>query len=198
MATAQRRSNNRIETLLDAAASRFARQGYHVTTMREIASAAGMLPGSVYYHFPSKELLLLAVYQEGVNRLCARVDEAMDATGDDPWARLERALVAHLETVLDKSDYARVLIRVLPDALPDIAKELTELRSSYEERFSTLIHALPLPDSTDRTMLRLFLLGAANWAEIWYRPGLASPEEIARRFSCMLRTPLEVPDGTRC
>ena len=153
-----------------------------------------MLPGSVYYHFPSKEQLLLAVYREGVDRICARVDAALERAGDDPWDRLEVALAAHLETVLDQSDYARVLIRVLPDQLPDIAPELTELRGAYETRFTALVRALRLPRSVDRTLLRMLLLGAANWAEIWYRPGGASPPVIARRFVDMLRKPLEPLD----
>ena len=72
MALATRRSNNRIEPLLDAAAARFAHQGYHETTVREIAADVDMLPGSVYYHFSSKHALLLAVYEEGVNRVSSR------------------------------------------------------------------------------------------------------------------------------
>ena len=191
MATPQRRINNRIELLLDAAAARFARQGYRETTIREIAADVGMLPGSMYYHFPSKEHLLFEVYRQGVDRLCARVDAAVGPDCTDGWDRLEHMLAAHLETVLDRSDYARVLIRVLPDTLPDIASELQVLRDAYELRLAAAIGALPLPDGVDRTMLRLFVLGAANWAEIWYRPEQAPPADIAHRFISMLRQPLD-------
>ena len=59
------RSNNRRAAILDAAAYRFRRQGYAATTMREVASDADMLAGSMYYHFSSKDALLLAVHQEG-------------------------------------------------------------------------------------------------------------------------------------
>jgi TetR/AcrR family transcriptional regulator, cholesterol catabolism regulator len=192
MTAPQRRSNNRLDLLLDAAASRFARHGYRETTVREIAAAVDMLPGSVYYHFPSKERLLLAVYREGVSRVCARVDGAIDTAGPEPWARLELALVAHLDCVLDRSDYARVMLRVLPDSLPDIAADLVALRDSYEQRFKRLVDALPLPDPVDGALLRLFLLGAANWSEIWYRPGRATPADIARRFLHMLREPMDL------
>lgn len=188
----RRRSTNRIAPLLDAAAGFFARKGYGDSTMREIAEAVDMLPGSVYYHFKSKERLLLAVYQEGVDRLCEHVDEAVDSCNGDPWKTLERALEAHLETVLDQSDYARVLIRVTPDTLPDIADDLSGLRAAYEKRFETLIKALKLPRSIDRSLLRLFLLGGANWAELWYQPERSSPAKIARSFIKMLKEPLDV------
>ena len=50
------RGNNRRAAVLDAAAYRFRRQGYAATTMRDIAADAGMLAGSLYYHFPSNLL----------------------------------------------------------------------------------------------------------------------------------------------
>ena len=190
MAEPQRRLNSRLELLLDAAAHRFARQGYRETTVRDVAAAIDMLPGSVYYHFSSKEQLLLAVYRQGVQRLCVRADAALGTAGTDPWDRLEALLVAHLETALDQSDYARVLIRVLPDQVPGVASELASLRADYEVRFRQAVDALPVADGTDRKLLRLLLLGAANWSEIWYTPGQATPADIARHFVKMLREPL--------
>ena len=49
------RSHNRLQAVLDAGAKLFATKGYKATTMRDIASEAGMLPGSLYYHFESKQ-----------------------------------------------------------------------------------------------------------------------------------------------
>ena len=56
------RSHNRLQAVLDAGAKLFATKGYKATTMRDIASEAGMLPGSLYYHFESKQDLLLEIY----------------------------------------------------------------------------------------------------------------------------------------
>ena len=55
--------------LLDAAATKFAEQGYHATTIRELAAATAMTPGAIYFHVPNKQSLLLAVYEEGVQRI---------------------------------------------------------------------------------------------------------------------------------
>ena len=57
------RQDNRRQQLLDVAARLFRERGYHVTSMRDIAREVGMLSGSIYYHFPSKEEMLLAVYE---------------------------------------------------------------------------------------------------------------------------------------
>ncbi len=169
---------------------RFAAKGYRETTIREISNAIGMLPGSVYYHFPSKHELLLAVYEEGVRRMLEQLEEAHDAN-EDPWRQVERTLVAHLEAILDQSDYARVLISVRPEHVPEVSAALRKLRDRYERHFRDLVEALPLPPSTDRGLLRLMLIGAANWSQIWYRPGGRSPAEIGAAFVGFLRKPLD-------
>lgn len=175
------RQDNRREVILDASAGLFSRRGYHATSLREIAAAAGMLPGSVYYHFASKDELLLAVYAEGVERIASRVDAAVERKRA-ARARLRAACVAHLETLLERSDYAQVVVRVLPDDAPAIAQKLADLRNDYERRFSRLIDHLELPRQVDRKLLRLGLLGALNSAQIWYRPDGDAPQIIAGRL----------------
>lgn len=187
----QRQRNNRLEQLLDAAASHFAAKGYRETTIRGISGTIEMLPGSVYYHFPSKHELLLAVYEEGVRRMLRRLEAAPGTRSPDPWKRVEATLVAHLDAILDQSDYARVLIAVRPDQVPEVSGELRALRDQYETHFAKTIADLPLPRGTDRRMLRLMLIGAANWAQIWYDPRGQSPAQIGKAFVDLLRKPLE-------
>lgn len=176
------RADNRLSDVLDAAARLFAARGYSATSMRDIAQACGMLPGSLYYHFPAKEDLLVAVYEAGVRELIAP-GEAAVAREADPWQRLEAACAAHLETVLRRSDYAQVLVRVLPSDVPPAAARLKALRAEYESLFRRLVTALPLPADADRRVLRLMLLGAINWARFWFDPGgRETPRSLARKF----------------
>src|SRR5215210_7747335 len=107
----QRRASSRLPQLLDEAAHAFAQRGYAAASVREIVGPVGMLPGSLYCHFATKEALLVAVYREGVERIGAAVDAAV-AAFDEPWQRLEAACVAHLATLLDQTDYSQVVIRV--------------------------------------------------------------------------------------
>lgn len=179
------RQDNRRHALLDAAAARFADQGFHATSTRELAAAVGMLPGSIYYHFPSKSDLLVAVYDEGVRRIEAAVERAIAAEAE-PWARLEAACSAHLETLLDGSAYARVVVRVQPGDDDQANAALIALRDRYEGLFQRLIAALDLPDAHARRALRLLLLGALNWVQHWYRPGRDAPRTIVRRFMALL------------
>ncbi len=182
-----RRGTSRLPRLLDEAARAFAQRGFAAASVREIVGPVGMLPGSLYCHFATKEALLAAVYKEGVERIGAAVDAA-SVDIEDPWQRLEAACVAHLKSLLDQTDYSQVVIRVRPSDAPAAEAELIGLRDSYERRFSRLVAALPLARATDRTMLRLMLVGALNWSQTWYRPGgAATPERIARRFVATLK-----------
>jgi AcrR family transcriptional regulator len=185
-----KRANNRNEVLLDAASSLFAAGGYAATSMRDIAKATGMLPGSIYYHFPSKADLLMAIYERGVDRICDRHDRLI-AASTDPWERLEIALANHILTVTEGSDDVGVLNRVLPGQVPEREAELVALRDRFEERVRVLVDGLPLPDGVDRRILRLMVIGATSWTQNWYRPGKTRPEQIAAQYCAYLRQPLD-------
>lgn len=184
------RADNRLPLILDEAARLFAAQGFHGTSVRDIVRAIDMLPGSLYYHFATKEALLAAVYAEGVRRISEAVKDAI-ADRRDPWERLEAACIAHLEGLLDSGDYAQVVIRVRPGDAPSVAAELTRLRDGYERLFVELVQALPLARGIDRRSLRLMLLGALNWTQTWYRAGRDNPRGIAKRFVALLRDQLD-------
>jgi len=180
------RPDNRRTLLLDEAARLFGAQGYDSTSMRDIATAVGMLPGSLYYHFPSKEDLLVAVYTIGMEQMLEAVLTAI-ASATDPWERLEAAAAAHLGTLLDRRGYAAAVIAVRPSSATAVRAELVRQRDRYEATFHDLVAALPLGPHQDRQFLRLALLGALNWTLAWYRPGGDSPEVIARHLVAQFR-----------
>jgi len=190
-ATEAKRQSNRWQALLDSAATKFAEQGYHATTIRELAAATAMTPGAIYFHFPNKQALLLAVYEEGVQRILDRIEGAVRERMA-AWDRLESAVAAHLESILDASAYARVIIRILPGDVPEISPELTKLRDRYEARFRALFAEIDLPADRDPKLARLFILGAINWTPVWYRPRGLSIPELARELLAPLRALAEV------
>ncbi len=185
-------ADSRLPQVLDAAARLFRSQGFEGTSVRDIARAVGMLPGSLYCHFATKEELLTAVYVKGVQQISSAVQAVVNQQAD-PWARLEAACVAHLEAILHDDDYAQVVIRVRPADVAVVHPVLIDLRNRYEALFTELIRALPLKRGTDRRALRLMLIGALNWSQTWYRPdGQFKPRVIAHKFVALLRQGQEV------
>lgn len=177
----------RRRLILDAAARLFAAEGYDRTSIRDIARNVGLLPGSVYHYFPSKRALFLAVHREGFEHTLGRVRAAAGSSGD-PWECLRRACEAHIESIVGGTSIDRLagsnLARVQND---DLLQEIGPHRAAYEAVFRTLIDALPLREGTDRSLLRLFLLGGMNWVYLWYREGKRTPREIAAAMVDMLR-----------
>ncbi len=184
-ARAPRRDNRRRE-LLDAAAALFNAHGFDACSVRDIAAAIGMPPGSLYYHFRSKEELFVAVHEEGIRRISEDIDAAL-AGVDEPWTRLERAAAAHLKAILNDSEYAAVVVRAFPAFDGPARRRLIELRDRYEDVFRGLVEALPLGPDVDRKYFRLVLLGAMNWSQRWFNAGGDAPETIAAEIVELLR-----------
>jgi AcrR family transcriptional regulator len=193
MATTRKpHTDSRLPQVLDAAARLFRTQGFGGTSVRDIARAVGMLPGSLYCHFATKEELLSAVYLKGVEQISTGVQTVVDKH-KDPWDRLEAACVAHLESILRDDDYAQVVIRVHPADVPAANQNLIDLRNRYEALFIALVKALPLRSGTDRRSFRLLLIGALNSSQTWYRAsGKDTPRAIAHKFIALLRQGQEV------
>jgi AcrR family transcriptional regulator len=175
-------SRVRRERLIAAAAAVLERKGYEGASLREICALAGILPGSLYYHFRSKEDLFITLHAEGFRQLNEAVDTAL-ARHAEPWARLEAACAAHLSLLVAGEDASLVTgTSLFQTAPPALQRRLNRDRDAYEARFRELIGALGLPAGVDATLLRLNLLGALNWTRIWYRPGRKTPQQLAHEL----------------
>lgn len=175
------RSDNRRQELMAAAAHLFNQRGYDATSMRDIAREAGMLAGSMYYHFSSKDDLIVATYEEGKRLISTAVVEAVDGV-DDPWERLTQAAIAHMNTLFGGNNFSILLCADISRTAPTLRSRLIEIRDSYDKLFMDLIEDLPLPDDIDKGLLRLSLLGSLNWSSSWYRPGGQTPAQIGAFF----------------
>jgi AcrR family transcriptional regulator len=173
--------DTRRRDIMRAAARLVAEHGYAGTSMRDIAAAVGMLPGSLYYHFPSKDVLIEEIFDHGTALLSAVIEAAIVGAAD-PWARLERACVAHLEAQLSDSSFGPVILSESLKTPPALRARLVAHRDRYESVFVTLVAALDLPETIDRSIYRLSLLSTLNAVGAWYRPGGKPPAYIARQI----------------
>lgn len=182
--------DKRRDKLLVIAARCFNEQGYDAASMRDIAKAMEILPGTIYYYFPSKESLLVAVHQEGARRISARIEAALaKMASDDPWERLSEASAAYLESMLGVDrDLCAVIIAEFPRRHSKALRaQLLASRQMVEDHFRKLVADLPLRRGIDRSLWRLALLGQIAWTHAWYKKGGQSPGEIGRKLVELLR-----------
>ncbi|TMV13674.1 TetR/AcrR family transcriptional regulator [Arenibacterium halophilum] len=178
---------NRRADILRAAGTLMAAKGYDATSMRDISASVGMLPGSVYYHFPSKEALFVELHKDVVQAMTARVREAVEGVSD-PWERLRLSARAHLEGLTQNDNLVAIVSPQFIRDQTEVAKVVTDHRREYEQIFRDIFAALDLPEGTDATILRLGLFGSLNWVPVWYEPdGPRQPAEISDQFVAVLK-----------
>lgn len=182
---------NRKPDMLNAAAHLFSTCGFNGTSMRMVAERAKVRPASLYYHFPSKAEMLVAVYQQSAVQMSAYVLTAIEGE-TDPWRRLELACCAHLRALLAGIDYVQVTFSESPRRYkPELRDRLILERDRYERIFRDLIDALPIRGNANRKYFMLTLFGATAWTRMWYRPGGDEPEKIARNILAIVRRGVE-------
>jgi TetR/AcrR family transcriptional regulator, cholesterol catabolism regulator len=184
-------TTTRREELLAIAARLFAQKGFRNTTVRDIADAAGILSGSLYHHFDSKESMvdeILSTFQE---ELFGQYDEIL-ASSDDARRKLERAVLVsfdaidkhHDEVAIYQNDAAHLL------GFERFAYLGTRNQQSREVWLRLLqdgIDAGVLRDDLDLELTYRFIRDTVWVAVSWYRPGgRRTHTEIARQYLTIL------------
>ncbi len=181
----------RRSELLATAAEVFAEQGYNATTVRKIADHAGMLAGSLYYHFDSKESMLEEILRTFLDELWDGYDTVLGA-GLGPRETLQ-ALVTESFREIDRHRAAVAIYQKESRQL--VAQERFAFLAASQRRFEKAWLATLERGVAERAFradldVRLtyrFVRDTVWVAASWYRPGgQHSPEEIARQYLSMV------------
>jgi AcrR family transcriptional regulator len=180
-----RRSNRTREAILRAAAGVFRDRGFSETGMRDIAAAAQLSPGNLYYYFKSKAELLYFCQDHSVKRMLQAARD-LESARLAPAARLRRLIVSHLSCMLDQLDGAAAHTEV--DALPEpLRRRIVAGRDRYERAVRRIVAAGMRRGAfvrSDPALVTRALLGALNWTARWYRPdGKLPPATVAQQFA---------------
>lgn len=188
-------TTQRKEQIVQTAGAMFSRQGYHATTMRDIARELNMQGGSLYAHIESKEDMLWALVERAADHFQAAVAPlaALPLPAAD---RLRRMLAAHVDVVTRNLDSATVFFHEWRFLSADRRAHIAAQRDAYEALYRRVIQdgitAGEFPGA-DARMGSLLILSAGNWLYQWFRPDGALPAEaVADQFADMILA------GLRC
>jgi AcrR family transcriptional regulator len=135
----------RQERILHAAVACFARQGYHGTTMEQIATKAGIAKGAAYVYFPSKEVIFLALYdtwgctlREEIMAALARLTPMERASARLLLRTIVEVTGRHVQT---EAATCRVLMegRTLAAYVPAIAERVATEQAHAQAQLTALI-----------------------------------------------------------
>jgi AcrR family transcriptional regulator len=179
-----------VRGLLEAAGQLFRIKGFAATTVREIAEAAGVWPGTLHYYFPTKESILLALMEEGIGSAEAGFRAALEES-EDPVERIRLAIRNHIRMLVGDKHGTYVLLYEGRGLEGDARAAMVRLRDRYDAMWDGLLYQAlgtgRLRTNLDVRLTRLMILGAVNWVAQWYSGGKGrSPEEIASQFADLM------------
>ena len=178
---------SRRDELLDLAATMFAERGLRATTVRDIADSAGILSGSLYHHFKSKEQMVEEVLRDFLDWLFARYQEIVE-TEPNPLERLKGLFMASFEAIEHR--HAQVVI------YQDEAKRLSSLpqfdfvdirnkeqRKMWLDLLNEGIEQGCFRPDIDVDVVYRFIRDT-TWVSVrWYQPGgPLTAEEVGRQY----------------
>ena len=166
---------SRRDELLQLAATMFAERGLRATTVRDIADSAGILSGSLYHHFKSKEQMVEEVLKDFLDWLFTRYDEIVAGT-TDPLERVKGLFMVSFEAIEHR--HAQVVI------YQDEAKRLNPLpqfeflddRNREQRRMWVEVLKQGVAEGSFRPDLDVDLvyrfIRDTTWVSVrWYQPG---------------------------
>jgi TetR/AcrR family transcriptional regulator, cholesterol catabolism regulator len=168
--------------ILDAATELFYEKGYHATSMREVAAAAGIKAASVYNHFSGKEQILFDVAHGTMKEMLAG-GRAAAASAASPEAELRRLVEFHVRYSAQNRLRAKVADDQLHALKPARRKRVQEIRDDYERLFRDVLtrgrdqHGWQVDDVAVVTFAVATMASAVG---VWYREdGRLSADAIA-------------------
>jgi TetR/AcrR family transcriptional regulator, cholesterol catabolism regulator len=187
----------RPDQIMDIAARQFRARGYAAVSLRDIATEAGMRTPSLYYHFPSKDDLVIAVMNRGITVVREAVTAALAALPPETedFARLGTAMRAHLRALHGLSDYTSANVRIfgqLPEALR--RANLPE-RRAYQAIWADLLSPTCAGNPEVLAVRVPFVIGALNATLEWFDPARGDLDALADQLGRVLLTGLKEQGG---
>jgi AcrR family transcriptional regulator len=187
----QRGEAVRQAELLGIAADLFADRGYVATTVRDIAEEAGILSGSLYHHFDSKESMIDAILSNFIEQTLSRY-EAVLAEGHGPTEAFEGLVRVSLESMVG----SRSAILIYQNEARFLAAEprfayLREAHRKFEGIWTKVlkegISSGEFRENIDPKLVYRLVRDTVWTAPRWYRPGGSlKPEKIIEQYLAVL------------
>lgn len=164
-----------------AALQRFANQGYHATTLRQLAQDLGVTPAAFYYHYRKKEEIIVDLIQDTVQHDLAEFKRITSESGDNVVnSMIHRHVVLNCVAQVEANIVAREW-QFLPEPYLGRVRGLIQ---EYQHEFTTAIGKSYNIDSKSLALTTRAILAMGASVSQWYRPdGDMSPDDIADEFT---------------
>lgn len=180
---------HRREDVIAAAERLFAQRGFQATSVRDIADALQLQPGSLYAHIESKDDLLWDIVSAAADRFFEAANPVIESDLVTT-EKLRRLITAHVGVITGNLAAAAVYSTEWRHLEEQRRREFADRRDQYESIVRGLVHDSIREGvfaAVDEKFATLLILSSINWIYQWYSPdGPMTPEEIAKKLTDML------------
>jgi AcrR family transcriptional regulator len=175
----------RRDEILGQARELFSRFGFRGVTLDEIGTVVGITGPAIYRHFPNKESLLVAIFEEHTTRLMADVRHARESA-TSPYHMLELLAESQIDLCLDERAMTQVYINEARNLPPAIRARVDTRRREYVRAWGDALAAVRPDLSRGERRVRVF---AGMWAinSLGYYTANIEQQDLRRivRRSCL-------------
>ncbi len=164
--------DHKLDSLLADAARIFAEDGYHRTSMRDLARASNVSLSGLYYYVESKEELLYLIQSRNFDAVIGRLREELVGV-TDPVERLSRFVENHLDYFVSHIPEMKVLSHEAKSLSGDYLARVTETKREYTRIMMDILADVEEtrgPAHANRRVAAYALFGMMNWIYTWYDP----------------------------
>lgn len=177
---ARERSDKR-DAVLHAAVRLFNLNGFHATSLDDVAAVLAVTKPTIYHYFSSKDEILFECVRLGLEGIR---DAAADAAARGGTGAAQLRVLIHAYALIKTRDFGICVSRTTDDQLrPESRAKFRAMKREINEILQGIV-AKGMADGSlqdgDARLVAFTISGALNWIARWYRPtGQMAPEEIA-------------------
>jgi AcrR family transcriptional regulator len=167
------------EKLVDAAVELFASKGFNGTSIRDIAKLTGMTISNIYYHYGSKEGLLVAILERATRQIVGSLNPVVEMDLE-PLERFKLLLRTHFDLLVNAGRREADILFLEEEHVSRFRKPFQiDLMNMYRKELETL-QAMGYVKKVNITVLAFNIFGVINWHLRWYKPdGKMSLDQVA-------------------
>ncbi|WP_260287156.1 TetR/AcrR family transcriptional regulator [Peribacillus aracenensis] len=172
--------------ILKTASECFNNNGFHETSLQDIANAAGISKGGLYYYFPSKEKILFQLHDNVLNVSIEKLKEVIysDLSLNK---KIKSTITNHLLIISNFQTDIRLLYREIDSLSFELREQIQSKKNEYDHLFRKPFFEVLSDnkfDEEEKKLLFLYIKGALDWTYIWWDSNKDIPfEKLCDYFS---------------
>ncbi len=162
--------DGKLERVLAAGATVFAREGYGRATIRQVAAEAGTSLAGLYHYFSSKEELLFLLQYHTFDSILIELRRKLGDT-DEPRERLRAVVANHLAYFLAHMNELKVCVHEMASLEGEYYRKVQDLRRDYFRTTLAIVDGVAADargSGLNSRLATLYLFGMLNWIYMWY------------------------------